>query len=139
MNMFKPVKATTVEEYLAMLPADRKDIILAVHAFIRKTAPTLTPHFAYNMIGYGSFKYKNYKKDIIDWPVISLANQKKYISLYICAIMHGKYVAEEHAADLGNVSVGKSCIRFKAFSDLNLKTLETVIRIAQKNPGLVAG
>ena len=37
----------------------------------------------------------------------------------------------------GGVSVGRSCIRFKKIEDLNLKTLEKVIKQAAKSPGLV--
>ena len=99
-------------------------------------APSLKPHFAYNMPGYGSFKYKNYKNEIIDWPTVGLASQKNYISLYICTVQNGEYVAEKHKNELGRVSVGKSCIRFKKIDDLNLKALEKIIKIAEKSPGL---
>lgn len=137
MNMFKPVKATSAEEYFAMLPEERLQAIKFLHNFIQKVAPSLKPHFAYNMLGYGSFKYKNYKKEMLDWPTISLANQKNYISLYVCAVQNGEYIAEKHKDKLGKVSVGKSCIRFKQIADLNLETLEKVIKKAEESPGLV--
>lgn len=137
MNMFKSVPAKTVGEYIKMVPSDRRETIEFLHEFIQKTAPSLRPHFAYNMLGYGSFKYKNYKKKEIDWPTVSLANQKNYVSLYICSVQDGQYVAEKHKGKLGKVSVGKSCIRFKKIEDLDLKELEKVIKIAEKSPGLV--
>ena len=137
MNMFKAVKATTVKEYFDMLPQERKEPMEFLHTFIQKVAPSLKPHFAYNMLGYGSFKCKNYKKEIIDWPTVSLASQKNYMSLYICAVQNGEYIAQKHKGILGNVSVGKSCIRFKKIADLNLKALEEVIKIAEKSPGLM--
>lgn len=136
MNMFKQVKAKTVEEYFAMLPPERKEPLEFLHSFIQKTAPSLKPHFSYNMLGYGSFKYKNYKKEIIDWPTVSLASQKNYISLYVCAVSDGEYIAEKHKKELGKVSVGKSCIRFKKVEDLNLEALKKVILLAEKSPGL---
>jgi uncharacterized protein YdhG (YjbR/CyaY superfamily) len=136
MNMFKSVKAKTVEQYLDMVPADRKELFEFLHEFIQKTAPVLKPHFAYNMIGYGSFPYRNSKKEPIEWPVISLANQKNYISLYVCAVDHGTYVAEKFGKELGKVDVGKSCIRIKKREDLDLPTLKKVIQFAAKNPGL---
>ena len=110
--MFKPVKAKSVKEYFAMLPKERRLPVEFLHKFIQKTAPKLKPNFAYNMPGYGFFKYKNYKKEIIDWPIIALASQKNYISLYICSIDKGEYLAEKYKDKLGKVSVGKSCIRF---------------------------
>lgn len=137
MNMFKKVKATNIEEYLDQVPEERKEIILFLHEFIQKVAPKLNPHLAYNMLGYGSFPYKNYKKEMIEWPIIALANQKNHVSIYICAVIDGKYIAETHAKELGKVSVGKSCIRFKKIEDVNLDALKKVILLAAKNPGLV--
>ncbi|MCI0566136.1 DUF1801 domain-containing protein [bacterium] len=108
-----------------------------LHTFIQKVAPSLSPNFLYNMPGYGSFKYKNYKKENLRWPIIALASQKNYISVYVCAVKDGDYVAEQYKDELGKVSVGKSCIRFKKLEDVNLKTLEKVIKLAAKSPGLV--
>ena len=137
MNMFKAVKAKTVKAYFDLLPPERREAMEFVHKLIQKTAPSLKPHFAYNMPGYGSFKYKNYKGQIIDWPTVALASQKNYMSLYVCSVKDGEYIAEKHKDELGKVSVGKSCIRFKKIEDLNLKTLEKVLKIAEKSPGLI--
>jgi len=137
MNMFKKVKAKSVTEYLASVPAERKDLMRFLYDFIRKSAPSLKPHFAYNMIGYGSFPYHNYKNKLIRWPVVALANQKQYVSIYVCAVENGKYVAEKHKKELGNVSVGKSCIRLKKLEDIRLNVLKKILRDAEKNPGLI--
>ncbi len=135
-------------EYLASVPKERAKDLRSIHAFIKKTVPRLKPYFAYNMLGYGKFKYRNYKNDLIDWPVIALANQKNYLSLYVCSVVDGKYVAEMHKAKLGKparpdgrsggVSVGKSCIRFKKSAEVNLPELAKVLKIAARSPGLVA-
>lgn len=137
MNMFKETKATTVEEYLSQVPPERKEIIDFLHEFIQKSAPTLKPHFAYNMLGYGSFPYTNYKKEKIEWPIVALANQKNYVSVYICALEKGEYIAEKYKSELGKVSVGKSCIRFKKLEQLNLDVLARLIKLAADSPGLV--
>lgn len=134
--MFKPTKATTVAEYIAGVPVERRGAITALHKFIQETVPELKPHFASNMLGYGSFPYVNYKKESITWPVIALANQKQYISLYVCAVDKGQYIAEKFKSELGKVSVGKSCIRFKKLEDLNLPMLKKVLLLAVKHPGL---
>jgi uncharacterized protein YdhG (YjbR/CyaY superfamily) len=137
MNMFKPVKAKTIKEYFAQLPPERREPMEFLHAFIQKISPKLKPNFLYNMPGYGSFKYKNHKKEMLNWPTIALASQKNYISVYVCAVSDGEYIAEKHKHELGKVSVGKSCIRFKKLEDVNLKTLEKVLKLAAKSPGLV--
>ena len=136
MNMFKPTKAKTVKEYFEALPEERKKTIKFLDKFIKKAAPKLKPIFSYNMPGYGAFKYTNYKKDVIDWPIIALASQKNYISVYVCSVIDGQYVAEKYKKELGKVSVGRSCIRFKKLEDVNLPILKKIIIEAAKKPGL---
>lgn len=136
MNMFKKTIANSVNSYIANLPADRKQAVSYLHDFIQQVVPSLTPHFAYNMLGYGSFPYVNYKKVPISWPIIALANQKNYISLYVCSVIEGEYLAQKYANKLGKVSVGKSCIRFKKIEDLNLDALKNILIQAAKKPGL---
>jgi uncharacterized protein YdhG (YjbR/CyaY superfamily) len=136
MNMFKATKATSVQEYLSAVPPEQKEAIECLHDFIQKTAPTLKSHFAANMLGYGTFSYTNSKKQVGQWHTVGLANQKKYISVYVCAVEDGVYLAEKHKKELGNVTVGKSCISFKKLSDLNLDAFKKVLKAAEKNPGL---
>lgn len=136
MNMFKAIKPKTVEEYIEAVPQDRKEAILILHDFIQKISPKFKPDLAYNMLGYGEFPYVNYKKEHITWPIVALANQKNYISVYVCALDKGVYLAEKYKDELGKVSVGKSCIRFKKIADINLDTLGTVLKAAALSPGL---
>jgi len=138
MNMFAKNSATSIEEYIGNVPGGRKETIEFLHDFIQKTAPKLRPHYASNMLGYGSFQYLDKRKnELRDWPVIALANQKNYISLYVCALEDGQYAAEKHKPQLGKVDVGKSFIRLKKLEDVNLNELKKVIKIAEKTPGLV--
>ena len=137
MNMFAKNEAKSVEEYLLMVPSDRKKDIDFLHDFIQKSVPKLKPYYASNMIGYGSFYYLDSKKQKKDWPIISLANQKNYITIYVCALIEGK-VAGEYKKDLGKLTKGISCIRFKNIEEIKLETLKKVLQLAEKNPG-VAG
>ena len=138
MNMFAKNAAKSVKEYLLMVPADRRKEIDFLHDFIQKTVPNLKPYYASNMIGYGSFYYLDSKKQKKDWPVISLANQKNYITIYVCAVVKDKAAIEKFKKGLGKLSKGISCIRFKKIGDINLETLKKVLKLAEKNPG-VAG
>lgn len=138
MNMFAKNEANSVEEYLLRVPEDRKETIDFLHDFIQKSVPKLKPHFAFNMIGYGSFYYLDSKKQKKEWPIISLANQKNYISIYVCTVIEDKAAAEKYNKELGKLTKGVSCIRFKKIEEINLETLETVLKLAEKKPG-VAG
>jgi hypothetical protein len=137
MNMFAKSSATTIDEYIGSVPEDRQEAIKFLHEFIQKSAPKLKPHFAANMLGYGSFQYLDSKKQPQDWPVVAMANQKNYISIYVCALEDGQYAAEKYAPKLGKVSVGRSCIRFKKLEDVDLDVLKQVLKIAEDSPGLV--
>jgi hypothetical protein len=136
--MFAKNDANSVEEYLLMVPGDRKKDIDFLHGFIQKTVPKLKPYFASNMIGYGSFYYLDSKKQKRDWPIIALANQKNYITIYVCTIIGDKAAAAKYIKDLGKLTKGITCIRFKKIEEIDLETLKTVLKLAEKNPG-VAG
>jgi len=136
MNMFAKNEAKSVEEYLSLVPDDRKKDIDFLHEFIQKAVPDLKPYFASNMIGYGSFYYLDSKKERKDWPVIALANQKNYITIYVCAIIADKTAVEKYLMDLGKLTKGISCIRFKKPEEINLETLKIVLKLAEENPGI---
>jgi len=135
--MFAKNEAKSVEEYLLRVPEDRKKDFDFIHDFIQKTVPELKPYFASNMIGYGSFQYLDSKKQKRDWPIISLANQKNYISMYVCALVGEQYAAEKYEKELGKVNVGRSCIRFKKIEDVNFDTLKIVLKICEESPGVL--
>ena len=138
MNMFAKNAANSIEEYIMLVPGDRKKDIDFLHDFIQKAVPKLKPYYASNMIGYGSFYYLDSKKQKKDWPIISLANQKNYITIYVCAIIEDKVAVAEYKKDLGKLTKEISCIRFKNIEEIKLETLKKVLKLAEKNPG-VAG
>ena len=82
------------------------------------------------VIGYGSFHYRSKSGREGDWFPIGLANQKRYVSLYLCAADDDGYLAEANAERLGRVDVGKSCVRFKKLEDLNLDVVDELCRRA---------
>jgi hypothetical protein len=45
----------------------------------------------------------------------------------VCAVVDGEYVAERYASELGDVSCGKSCIRFTKIDKINLETLQKIL------------
>jgi len=125
--MFKSTTAKTVDEYLDLIDEPRRSDMEALHAFIQKTVPDLKPHILYGMIGYGTFHYKSKSGREGDWSVVALASQKNYISVYVCALIDGKYIAEGYKDKLPKASIGKSCIRFKKLTDIDLNILSEII------------
>lgn len=132
--MFKPTSATTPDEYITSIAEPRKTEIIKVDSYIRQIVPDLKPFIISGMIGYGPYRYKSKSGREGDWAVILLASQKNYISLYACGMSEGQYVAEKYKQDLPKANIGKSCIRFKIFEDLNKTTLEKILLECKKNP-----
>ena len=130
-----PEPAQTVDDYLASLPEGRREIVTAVHERVTAAVPDLEVKMWSRFIGYGSYHYVYASGREGDWFPIGLANNKGYVSLYICAGDEDGYLAEQNADRLGKVDVGKSCIRFKRLDDLDLDVVEELCRRAA---GLVA-
>jgi uncharacterized protein YdhG (YjbR/CyaY superfamily) len=83
------------------------------------------------MLGYGLMPYKpKSAKETTMWPLIALAAQKRHLSLYVCAVVDGEYLAESRADRLGKVSCGKSCIRFTSLDAVDTDELAALVRDA---------
>src|SRR5215204_1221290 len=137
-----PKTLPTLDEFLAGLPADRRDTMTTVHKAIRKAVPKLAPFMMSGMsspiIGYGKYHYKSASGREGDWFLIGLAAGKSYYSLHICAGDKDGYLAERNAAKLGKVKTGRSCINFKKLEDLKLDVAMGLVKQAAKSGGINA-
>jgi Domain of unknown function (DU1801) len=125
------INAASREEYFEAA-GPREGELRRLDAIIREYAPALTPALSdgmgASMLGYGEQPYQTKAmKEPGTWPVVALAAQKRYLSLYVSAVIDGEYVAERFASQLGNVSCGKSCIRFTKVDKINLETLKMIL------------
>jgi hypothetical protein len=129
-------KATTVKQYLAELPAERRSTIESVRSLILKNLdPVFAEGMQYGMIGY-YVPHRVYPPGYHcdprqPLPFICLASQKNYLSLYLGCV----YGPEREQpfrtawAKTGKkLDMGKSCIRFKKIDDLALEVIGNVIR-----------
>ncbi len=133
--MFKPTLAKTPEEYILAIEEPRRKEVEVLHAFIQKTVPDLKPHILSGMIGYGTYHYRYASGKEGDWSLVALASQKNYISVYVCAIEDGIYIAEQYKDKLPKASIGKSCIRFKKLADIDMQVLKEILKKAEKVGG----
>jgi hypothetical protein len=90
---------------------DRESELRRVDALVQAAAPgidrQLVPLGAGQMLGYGLMPYRpKSARETTMWPLISLAAQKRHLSLYVCAVVDGQYLAESRAGQLGKVSCG---------------------------------
>jgi hypothetical protein len=106
-----------------------------VDALVTDAAPgidrQLVPMGASAMLGYGLMPYRpRSARETTTWPLISLAAQKRHLSLYVCAVVDGGYLVETRADRLGKVSCGKSCIRFSSLDAVDAAELGALVRDA---------
>jgi uncharacterized protein YdhG (YjbR/CyaY superfamily) len=116
-------RATTVNEYMAELPEDRKMAVSELRKVILKNLPPgFKEEMSYGMIGYvvpHSLYAPGYHCDPkLPLPFMNIASQKNFISLYHMGIYANdklmKWFTEEFAKrSKTKLDMGKSCIRFK--------------------------
>lgn len=110
--------ATTVDEYLAELPADRREAIAAVRDVINEHLPDgFVEGIQFGMISW-HVPLERFPDTYNGQPLtlVSLANQKRHMALYLMGI----YSSEDDAAwfrerweSTGQrLDMGKSCVRF---------------------------
>lgn len=129
--------ASTVKEYLAALPADRRAAIQAVREVVLSNLDKdYEEGIQYNMIGYyvpHSVFPPGYHCDPKQpLPFASLASQKNHMALYLmCIYGHDEHRAwfEKAWAKTGKkLDMGKACLRFKKIDDLALDVIGEAIR-----------
>ena len=129
-------KAKTVNEYLRLLPPDRRKAISAVRDVILANLPKgYEECMQFGMIGYAvphSLYPAGYHcKPSEPFPFASLGSQKNHMALYLmCAYGDSKtneWFRKAYAATGKKLDMGKSCVRFKKLEDLPLDVIGQVI------------
>lgn len=123
----------TPEQYLKAVPKDRQTEARAIFEFISECVPDEKPFVIKNIIGFGMFHYKGKSKACEgDWMKVGMACNKASLSVYSCASNDKGMLAEQYADKLGKVEVGKSCIRFKKWEDVNKPALRKLLKESMK-------
>lgn len=125
--MFR-VTADTLQAYLEFDPERKRDLT-ELHKLVVSAAPALKRYFhrgtppgeagmRMKMIGYGQFRYAVKSGKSTDWPVIGVALQKNYISVYVAVTRQGAPVVSLYAGQLGERRMGGNNFSFERFDDL---------------------
>jgi hypothetical protein len=125
--------ATTVEEYLRELPADRANVVGHVRDVVNASLP---PGYVEGML-YGMITWmvplEAYPKTYNGKPLayVSLAAQKNYYALYLMGVYADSEqearLREEWVARGTKLDMGRSCLRFKRLDDLHEDLVAQVI------------
>jgi hypothetical protein len=87
------------------------------------------------MLGYGRFHYRYATGREGDASLIALASRKQYISLYVLCADENGYLAEQYVERLPKASIGKSCVRFKRVSHVDLDAVRDLLTDAGRMGG----
>ena len=122
-----PVVSTFVHD----LPEDRALLVHDVHEVIAEHAPALLPPAVDGAsLVYGPYHYRYESRREGDAHLITVRNGAKHLSVYVAAVAAGSYAAEARADRLGQVDIGRSCIRVRRHGDLDLGVFGEVVRVA---------
>ena len=130
-------KATTVEQYLAELPADRREALQTVRLAILKNLPKgYEEGMQYGGIGYfvpHSVYPPGYHCDPKQpLPFAGLASQKNHMAIYLMCVYadseHEAWFREAWAKTGKRLDMGKSCVRFKKIDDVPLQVIGQAIK-----------
>jgi hypothetical protein len=142
------VAAASVEEYLSFDPNRRSDLEQFA-ALVGKAAPELVQYFhagtpagepgmRFKMIGYGPFHYEAKGGKKVQWPVIGVALQKNYVSVYFAVTKDGKAIVDGYKGRLGELRSGDNNFSFRTFSELDSAALSALVAesaaIVRANP-----
>jgi hypothetical protein len=116
--------AATVAQYLAELPADRRELVEAIRDVILANLPQgFEEGMQFGMISY-YIPLETYPDTYNGQPLglASLASQKRHVSLYLTSIAANDYDARwfrERWDETGKrLDMAKSCVRFRKLDDV---------------------
>ena len=125
--------ATTVAEYLAQLPEERRATIAAVRTHVLRHLPKgYEETMSAGMIAY-VIPLARFPKTYNGQPLwyAALASQKSYCSLHLMRAygdpQQTSMLKEAFARAGKNLDMGKACLRFKRVEDLELDAIGQVI------------
>jgi hypothetical protein len=126
-------RATTVDQYLAELPAERREVIAKVRDIVKQNLPEgYAETMNWGMISYEVplERYPNtYNRQPLSYA--ALAAQKNYYALYLMGAYEGseqhKQLADAFTRAGKKLDMGKSCLRFKKLDDLPLDAIGRAI------------
>ena len=130
-------KATSVEQYLAELPPERREALTAVRKVILDSLDgDLEEGMQYGMIGYfvphRVFPAGYHCDPKQPLPYAGLASQKGHMSLYLMCVYGGvaeeRWLRERWRQSGKKLDMGKACIRFKRLEDLPLDVVGELFR-----------
>ena len=129
-------KSKTVEQYLASLPADRRESISRVLTVVRRFIPRgYEEVMNWGMVCW-QIPLSRYPRTYNGYPLMlaALASQKNHSAIYLTAVYGDLKLAhwfhDEYRKSGKKLDMGKSCVRFRTADELPLELIgRTIARV----------
>ena len=139
--MFR-VDVDNLQSYFNFDPRRKVDL-QKLDKLVRESAPGLRRYFhrgtppgepgmRFKMIGYGRFRYLARAGKSGEWPVVGVALQKNYISVYLSGARNGAPLLQSYSGKLGEVRSGRNNFSFKKYEDLVTPVVSSLFAEAEK-------
>ncbi len=121
----------------------RKPDLQKLDKLVRASAPGLTRYFhrgtpqgepgmRFKMIGYGRSSYRARSGECVEWPVVGVALQKNYISVYLSITKNSVPVLRSYLGKLGEIRSGGNNFSFEKYEDLAIPVVSALFAEAEK-------
>ncbi|MGH9401980.1 MAG: hypothetical protein ACRD2P_07740 [Terriglobia bacterium] len=139
--MFR-VNVDSLQAYLDFDPR-RKVHLVKLDELIKRSAPCLKRYFhkgtpagepgmRFKMIGYGKFYYFALPGKAVEWPVVGVALQRNYISVYLSVAKNDLPLVQQYAGKLGELRIGRNNFSFEEYEDLKLLAVSSLFAEADR-------
>src|SRR5438045_1964663 len=120
----------SVTDFIKSLPdAQVRDDCAAIAKLMEAATKSQGVMWGSSIAGFGIRKIKYAGGREVDWPLVGFSPRKQNLTLYIGL---GDGVAGVLLSKLGKHSLGKGCLYIKRLSDIDLPTLEKLIKASAK-------
>lgn len=121
----------SVNEFLAAIPSPQKHAdAVELDAIFRRVTGFSPVMWGPSMVGYGQYHYKYESGREGDSLATGFSPRKANFVVYI---LPGYTDFSDILATLGKFKIGKSCLYFNKLSDIDLPTLERLIKAGLKD------
>jgi hypothetical protein len=132
------VQAKTLDEYFNADPV-RKSDLEALDVLIRDAAPRLDrwfyagasdgkPGMRMSLIGYGAFQYEMKSGERVEWPIVCVALQKNYMTLYTSVFKDDTPIVDQYIGRLGELKTGINNFSFVTFDQLDRDAVTALLK-----------
>jgi hypothetical protein len=132
MNKTQPTKASAKTFLAAIKDEARRKDAQTVMAMMERVSGHAPQMWGTSIVGFGSYAYKYESGREGEWLVTGLSPRKDSLTVYI---LPGLHLQKHNLKNLGKITTGKSCIYIKKLDDVDMPTLEKIVKQAYSDIG----